>query len=135
MNAKLVEAVARAQYEFFGRAWRLKWDELAPKGQKTMYRECARAALAAIEAEGCRVVPVEPTVPCPIWPTSSTEGVSTKPVPSIWIVLPPAQTLPGLTLATTGGSFTFRVTFSVDTQSAGGGFCTETVYVPAGKVF
>lgn len=61
MNAKLVEAVARAQYEFFGRAWRLKWDELAPKGQKTMYRECARAALAAIEAEGCRVVPVEPT--------------------------------------------------------------------------
>ena len=56
MNAKLVEAVARAQYEVFGRAWRLKWDELAPKGQKTMYRECARAALAAIEAEGFAVV-------------------------------------------------------------------------------
>lgn len=59
MNDALIEAVAKAMFarDMPSSDWDDKYDE----DVREPYRKNARAALAAIEAQGYRVVPVEPT--------------------------------------------------------------------------
>jgi hypothetical protein len=60
MTDALVEAVARAIYEVDPHHPRAEW-MTEPSTIRDMYRRRYRAALAAIEAAGHRIVPVEPT--------------------------------------------------------------------------